>query len=67
MPDHGFGHVEGLALNPGEDLVHALSTPPPTAGVFRLTPSGPQRVADHYREAMGSTITGPDAFPVSRK
>ena len=65
MPDHGFGHVDGLALNPGGDLVDAWSTPPPTT--FRLTPSGPRRVADHYQEAMGFTITGPDAFLVSRK
>ena len=58
VPDPGFGHVHGLGLNPGDDLVYAATH----HGVFRLTPGGPQRVADRYQDTMGFTITGPDAF-----
>ena len=58
VPDPGFGHVHGRGLNPGDDLVYAATH----HGVFRLTPGGPQRVADRYQDTMGFTITGPDAF-----
>ena len=58
MPDPGFGHVHGLGLNPGDGLVYAATH----HGVFRLTPGGPERVADRYQDTMGFTITGPDEF-----
>lgn len=58
MPDLGFGHVHGLGLNPGDDLVYAAIN----HGVFRLISDGPQRAADRYQDRTGFTITGPDAF-----
>ena len=56
--DPGFGHVHGLGLNPADGLVYAATH----FGVFRLDPSGAERVADRYQDTMGFTVAGPDRF-----
>jgi hypothetical protein len=61
VPDLGFGHVHGVDLNPAEGQIYAATH----HGVFRLSPDGPQRIADRYQDTMGFVITGPDRFLAS--
>lgn len=56
--DIGFGHVHGLAVNPGNGNVYAATH----TGVFELAAGGAVRIADRYQDTMGFTAVGPDTF-----
>lgn len=61
VAEPGFGHIHGLGLNPADGHVYAATH----HGVFQLDDGDAQRVADHYQDTMGFTITGPDRFLAS--
>lgn len=58
--DTAFGHVHGVALNPGDGLVYAATH----TGVVRLDGDGPRRVGP-VQDTMGFTVAGPDLFLAS--
>ncbi|MEU1892881.1 F510_1955 family glycosylhydrolase [Streptomyces pristinaespiralis] len=59
--DPGTGHLHGLGVDPADGTVYAAGH----LGVFRLADSKAIRVADHYQDTMGFTITGPRNFLAS--
>ncbi|WP_198358386.1 F510_1955 family glycosylhydrolase [Streptomyces fildesensis] len=60
-PDPGTGHLHGLGVDPADNSVYAAGH----LGVFRLTGGKAVRIADHYQDTMGFTITGPRTFLAS--
>jgi len=56
-----FGHVHGIALNPGDERVYVASH----NGVFRLDDRTATLIADRAQDTMGFTIAGPDQFLAS--
>jgi hypothetical protein len=60
-PDPGTGHLHGLSADPADGTVYAAGH----LGVFRLTGSKAVRVAGHYQDTMGFTVTGPRTFLAS--
>lgn len=60
-PDPGTGHLHGLGVDPADGAVYAAGH----LGVFRLVDAKAARVADHYQDTMGFTITGPRTFLAS--
>lgn len=59
--DPGTGHLHGLGVDPADGTVYAAGH----LGVFRLADSTATRVADHYQDTMGFTVTGPRTFLAS--
>lgn len=60
-PESVFGHVHGIAVNPGDGGVYVASH----SGVFRLVDGEPELIADRRQDTMGFTIAGPDEFLAS--
>ena len=60
--DHGFGHVHGLGVDPGDGTLYAATH----YGLWRIAqqgqPGGMERVADRYQDTMGFTVAGPGEF-----
>jgi hypothetical protein len=51
-----LGHVHGLGVDPGDDLLYVASH----FGVFRVAEDGTrERVADRWQDTMGFAIVGP--------
>lgn len=53
-----MGHVHGLGVDPADDTLYVASH----FGVFRVTDSGPERVADRWQDTMGFAVVGPNHF-----
>lgn len=54
-----LGHVHGVGVDPGDDVLYVASH----LGVFRVSEGGsPERVADRWQDTMGFAVVGPGHF-----